>query len=285
MPNALIDRVRQLWATLAGVEVGSFSVSVPRVVASPDSKICPPGWIGIVAINDAVLITAASPAAAHQLDCRLRALALDEVTDVSALHALLPIVEVLGPAWLSYLAQENLPMRHRPQAVERLPPGHGDLTRLRSAVSQDEADESGLADITSDAFVVRHAGEVISAAGFRRWPYDIAHMSVLTTAPARGNGLATTTACAAVKEALAQDLLPQWRARPASSRRVSAEPFRGTLRSPRYRGKKSHLRHPHDQNHDHCRLEIDPPRLSALAHVLTGTMQTTAGSCTGLKSR
>ena len=114
------------------------------------------------------------------------------------------------------------PHAARPQAVERLPPGHGDLTRLRSAVSQDEADESGLAGITSDAFVVRHAGEVISAAGFRRWPYDIVHMSVLTTAPARGNGLATTTACAAVKEALAQDLLPQWRARPASSRRVSA---------------------------------------------------------------
>ena len=111
--------------------MGSFSVSVPRVVASPDSKICPPGWMGIVAINDAVLITAAFPAAAHQLDCRLRALALVEVTDVSALHALLPIAEVLGPAWLSYLAQENLPMRHRPQAVERLPPGHGDLTRLR----------------------------------------------------------------------------------------------------------------------------------------------------------
>ncbi|HZA18027.1 MAG TPA: hypothetical protein VE645_14295, partial [Pseudonocardiaceae bacterium] len=84
-------------------------MSVPRVVASPDSKICPPGWMGIVAISDAVLITAAFPVAAHQLDCRLRALALVEVTDVSALHALLPIAEVLGPAWLSYLAQENLP--------------------------------------------------------------------------------------------------------------------------------------------------------------------------------
>jgi RimJ/RimL family protein N-acetyltransferase len=222
VPSALIDRVRQLWASLAGVEVGSFSVSVPRAVVSPDSKICPPGWVGIVAIDDAVLITAVSPAAAHQLDCALRALALDEVTDVSALSTVLAIAEVLGPAWLSYLAQEDLPMRPGDQAVERLPSGHRDLMRLRGAASQDEAGESGLAEITSDAFVFRQAGEVTSAAGFRRWPCDVAHMSVLTAMPARGQGLATRTASAAVEEALTQDLLPQWRARPASSRRVSA---------------------------------------------------------------
>lgn len=141
--------------------------------------------MGIVAIDDAVLITAASPAAARQLDCALRALAPDEVTDVSALGALLPIAEVLGPACLSYLAQEDLPMRHGDQAVERLPSGHRDLARLRGAASQDEVDESGLAEITSDAFVVRQASEVISAAGFRRWPCDVAHMSLLTAAPAR----------------------------------------------------------------------------------------------------
>jgi RimJ/RimL family protein N-acetyltransferase len=178
--------------------------------------------VGIVVINGAVLITAVSPAAAHQLDCALRTLALDEVTDVSALSAVLPIAEVQGPAWLSYLAQQDLPMRHGDQAVERLPSGHRDLTRLRDAASQDEVDESGLAEITSDAFVVRQAGEVISAAGFRRWPCNVAHMSVLTAALARGQGRATKAACAAVEEALGQDLLPQWRARPASSRRVSA---------------------------------------------------------------
>lgn len=108
-------------------------MSLPRAVVSPDSKICPPGWVGIVAINNAVLITAVSPAAARQLDCALRALALDEVTDVSALSAVLPIAEVLGPAWLSYLAQEDLPMRPDDQAVERLPSGHRDLMRLRPA--------------------------------------------------------------------------------------------------------------------------------------------------------
>ena len=113
-------------------------------------------------------------------------------------------------------------MRHGDQAVERLPSGHRDLTQFRGEASQDEVDESGLAEITSDAFVVRQASEVISAAGFRRWPCDVAHMSVPTAAPARGQGLATKAACAAGEEALGQDLLPQWRARPASSRRVSA---------------------------------------------------------------
>ena len=47
-------------------------------------------------------------------------------------------------------------------------------------------------------------------------------LAVLTAALSRGQGLATRTACAAVEEALAHDLLPQWRARLASSHRVSA---------------------------------------------------------------
>jgi hypothetical protein len=97
VPSALIDRVRQLWAALAGVEVGSFSVSVPRAVVSADSKICPPRWVGIVVINGAVLITAVSSAAADQLDCALRALSFDEVTDVSALSAVLRSPRSMGP--------------------------------------------------------------------------------------------------------------------------------------------------------------------------------------------
>jgi hypothetical protein len=68
---------------------------------------------------------------------------------------------------------------------------------------------------TADAFFIRQAGEVISVADFRRWPHDVAHMSGLTAAPARNKGLTTRTAYAAVEEALAQGLLPEWRARPA----------------------------------------------------------------------
>lgn len=57
----------------------------------------------------------------------------------------------------------------------------------------------------------------ILAGGFARWPRGVAHLGVLTAAPARGRGLATATACSAVEQALSQDLLPQWRARPIPS--------------------------------------------------------------------
>jgi GNAT superfamily N-acetyltransferase len=56
---------------------------------------------------------------------------------------------------------------------------------------------------------------------YRRWPGSIAHMGVLTASEYRGQGLARIVASAAAKDALQNRLLPQWRARPASSRRVA----------------------------------------------------------------
>jgi RimJ/RimL family protein N-acetyltransferase len=44
---------------------------------------------------------------------------------------------------------------------------------------------------------------------------------VLTDTAARGRGLAQRVASAAVDRALADGLLPQWRARPPASRRVA----------------------------------------------------------------
>ncbi|GAA2750536.1 GNAT family N-acetyltransferase [Kitasatospora cinereorecta] len=63
---------------------------------------------------------------------------------------------------------------------------------------------------------------MVAAAGYRRWPRDTAHLSVLTAAGHRGRGLARATASAAVAHALSRSLLPQWRARPDASRGVAA---------------------------------------------------------------
>ena len=62
---------------------------------------------------------------------------------------------------------------------------------------------------------------IISAAGYRDWPCDVAHMSMLTLTSARGRGLARTVASAALTHAIQQGKLPQWRARPQASRRVA----------------------------------------------------------------
>jgi len=77
-------------------------------------------------------------------------------------------------------------------------------------------------EVSSPAFAIREQDEIIAAAGYRDWPGDVAHLSVLTAAHARGRGLAQATATAAVSHALAESKLPQWRAGPLASRRVAA---------------------------------------------------------------
>ncbi|WP_091291657.1 GNAT family N-acetyltransferase [Micromonospora halophytica] len=70
-------------------------------------------------------------------------------------------------------------------------------------------------------FVIRDGGRVVAAAGYRRWPSSVAHLGVLTSSDCRGRGLAGAVASAAVAEALRNELLPQWRARPEPSRRLA----------------------------------------------------------------
>lgn len=69
--------------------------------------------------------------------------------------------------------------------------------------------------------MTRLDGRVIAAAGWCRWPTGVAHLSVLTVPDQRGRGVARAVAGAAVADALAAGLLPQWRARPLASRRVA----------------------------------------------------------------
>jgi GNAT superfamily N-acetyltransferase len=96
------------------------------------------------------------------------------------------------------------------------------LAGLLSRAGDDDAGESGMADITSPAFVLHGpGGEVSAAAGYQAWPRSVAHVSVLVAPECRGRGLARQTASAAVAHALDAGLLPQWRARPPASRRVA----------------------------------------------------------------
>ena len=128
--------------------------------------------------------------------------------------------DVLGPATLAYLDETEFRGVTRPD-VERMPAGHRELDGLLAAATPDEAGESGIDDIESDVFVIRESGRVVAAAGYQRWPGAAAHLCVLTATGARGRGLARAAASAAVEQALAEGLLPQWRAVPEPSRRVA----------------------------------------------------------------
>lgn len=76
-------------------------------------------------------------------------------------------------------------------------------------------------DITSPAFAIVEQGRIVAAAGYRDWPGQIAHLSVLTAARARNRGLGRAVAAAVVSHVLARGRVPQWRARPRPSRRVA----------------------------------------------------------------
>lgn len=88
-------------------------------------------------------------------------------------------------------------------------------------MGEEDADESGIEDVTSPVFVVRDGAAVVAAAGYRAWPGATAHISVLTDQRLRGRGLAGRVASAAVAHARADGLLPQWRARREASRKVA----------------------------------------------------------------
>jgi GNAT superfamily N-acetyltransferase len=194
-------------------------------VVSPESMLCPPEWVGIVGLGGAAIATVPMPSLVEPVRAALTSSDADAQPDLYHLRAELHVDDVLGPAMLAYLdADDFVPAAGG--VADRLPAGAATtvtaLDALLAAADPAAADESGLAGINSDAFVVRDGSTVVAAAGYRLWPGATAHMLVLTAPAYRGRGLARRVSSAAVAAALADGLLPQWRARPAASRRIAA---------------------------------------------------------------
>ncbi len=213
----ILTQARDLWSRLAAAPVTFAAEGGVTVVVSAESALCPPGWAGIVVLGGAGIATAPDDGTAQVLRSALDRLPASAATDSTRVRAQVPVTDVLGPAGLAYLdAAEFRPPPH--VAVHRI---DGNLGDLLACVPPDEAGESGLADITSDAFVIRDQDRIVAAAGYHHWLGTAAHLCVLTAPDRRGRGLATAVAAAAVQHALAGGLLPQWRARVEPSRRVA----------------------------------------------------------------
>jgi len=220
--DELLVRTRRLWEELASVPVSFAPMGGVSVVLSPESGICPAGWVGVVLLGGSVIVTVPSEDAAVIVRDAFSTLPLEAVTDADAVRGVLPVARVLGPARLAYVSPEGLrPVPSGALTVEELPCEHPDLRRLNKLAGDSDAGEAGLDEITSPAFVVRQAGEVVAAAGYQVWPSRTAHISVLTAPGWRGQGLARVTGSATATHAVAAGLLPQWRARVPESRRVA----------------------------------------------------------------
>lgn len=218
--DPLLARVQSVWEGLADATV-SFPRRGSSVVASPDSWLCPPAWVGIVVLEDSAIVTVPSEAMVEPVTRAFERTSLQSLTDPAVLRAMLPVREVLGPATLAYVSLDDFLPAPSDTATELLAPGHPDLLALLAAVGEEDADESGIGEITAPATVVRDDGKVVAAAGHTLWPDAIAHVGVLTDPSVRGRGLARQVASGAVERALADGLVPQWRARPPASRRVA----------------------------------------------------------------
>jgi len=219
--DPLLKQAQSVWETLAAAPVSFPPAGGVNVVTSPASQLAPPSWAGIVVLGESAIVTAPTDREAQVLRRILAGKATSSLTSSEAVRAVLPVDEVLGPAVLGYVSRGGFRPAPASRSVERLAPGHRDLMALVQSVSSEDAGESGMDEITSAAFVVRRGADVAAAAGFQVWPAAAAHLCVLTAPRERGRGLARQVASAAVAQALADGLLPQWRARPTASRNVA----------------------------------------------------------------
>jgi GNAT superfamily N-acetyltransferase len=210
-----------VWERRAGG--GAAFSPAARVAVSPESGLCPPGWAGAVSIGGWAIATAPDPARAAILQQGLSARPEAALADGGLLRARLPIADLRGPAALAYLDAAGFRAGPGHSTAEPRDARDDALRGFLAGCDPADVEESGMAGITSPAFAIRgHEPMIIAAAGYREWAGGVAHLSVLTSAPARGRGLARAAASAAVAHALGRGLLPQWRAVPEPSRRVAA---------------------------------------------------------------
>ncbi|MFF5225796.1 GNAT family N-acetyltransferase [Dactylosporangium sp. NPDC000521] len=221
--DAVLGRARLVWAALAGAPV-TFASSGLDVAVSASSSLCPPGWVGVVALGGAAVATAPDDGAAGLVRRALGGLPVSALTDPVAVSGRLPVGAVLGPATLAFCDAARFRGAGAGAgagAVAAVGAADDGVRGLLARVPAADAGEAGLDEITSLAFVVRAGPDVVAAAGYRVWEGAVAHVSVLTAPAERGRGLARLAAGAAVAAALEAGLLPQWRARPEASRRVA----------------------------------------------------------------
>jgi GNAT superfamily N-acetyltransferase len=216
---ALTARVRTVWESLAGVPVGFAPVL--RVAASPRSGLCPPSWVGLVVIAGTAIATAPDARTAQIVQQALGTVATASLTEPAVLSGELVIADMLGPATLAYFDGTVFHPPPGPATTEAVDASDPALGQFLSAADTGDLGESGLVEITSPAFVICEQGRIVAAAGYRDWPGRVAHLSVLTAAQARGRGLGSAVASAAVAHALGENKLPQWRARSQASRRIA----------------------------------------------------------------
>jgi GNAT superfamily N-acetyltransferase len=201
------EAARVLWRTLAGDPAAL--VPGTTTVVRGSRGLCPPGWVGVVRLGDAVVIEAGDAS-----DADLKALGrLDDPSDPAEVGDALDPAETLGPGVLAYLPAAT----PQPSAAGWPTEGAIDevavatLTGWLGTLPTEDVEESSIPDMDR-VLVLRRDGEVVGAAGHLDWPSDVSHVGLLVAPSARGGGVGTVLGAAATRRALAAGRTPQWRA-------------------------------------------------------------------------
>ena len=208
------NRVRDAWAGLAQVsQLGRLEVLV-----QPRSALCPPGWVGVLRIDDTVTVAVPDAGLVGQVTAVFVGLATVDATNPDVVMSHLPgVSNVLGPAILYYAQSAVIP-----PSIDTVVASLADLDGLLGSVSAADLEESGLCEVSSPVFVATNEHGVPAAAcGYQRWPESLAHLCVLTDRKYRRQGWGRAVAAAAITHAIGEGLLPQWRARPEPSKALA----------------------------------------------------------------
>lgn len=213
MSDSVLREAWQRWCFLA---VGhTFEAEQHLIEVAPSSRLCPPGFVGVVTIGDRVIVTVPASEFLHPARRLVASTSTMDIVKTEAWQELAPDV-VLGPARLAYAHPGSA--TDPDLTVEAIAHSSPEVSTLLASVPEDEAEESGVEGITSPVFVERDVhGDILAAAGWVEWPSQTAHVCILVATLARGQGVASRLGRAAVNHAATAGRLVQWRARPGPS--------------------------------------------------------------------
>ncbi|MDJ1135581.1 hypothetical protein [Streptomyces iconiensis] len=138
--DLLCDRARELWVELAMEPVEFASSESADVVVSPGSRLCPQSWTGIVVIDGAGIVTVPSAQVARLMVGASSKLSGEGLLDEDRLREVLPVLDVLGPASLLYLARADFLPVQGGAAVEEVACGDASPARSSPALPESQCE-------------------------------------------------------------------------------------------------------------------------------------------------